>query len=492
MRSTTTLDDPEPVRGQTQGAPGALVLAIVWASEAGHVGEVLELPRAARGTAFVFGRGEATPGPAGHERYVHPVRQRPGVVVEVSPVASAYVSRRALRLVPEGDTIRVQSVGRRPLLQAGAEVRELCVREGDLFELKGLFVFLGVRRPGGIPPALHGGGMPAGAFGEADAHGIVGESVAAWALRDRIGFVGPRAAHVLVTGESGAGKELVARAIHASSSRGGRRIVARNAATIPAGLVDAELFGNVASYPNPGMPERAGLIGEADGSTLFLDEIAELPAELQAHLLRVLDEGEYQRLGDARRRRSDFRLLAATNGDLRRLIPELVARIGLRVEVPPLDDRREDIPLLARHVARKIGGDDPDLGARFLAARDGLRGEPRLAAELMTALVAHGYTTHVRELGAFLWASFASSRGDTLELTAEVQARIAAAGPEAAPEAAPRAERTLEEVRAALASAGGVQARAYRALGLPSRHALRRLMKKLGMSADGDGDASTT
>jgi DNA-binding NtrC family response regulator len=503
MPSTTTLDEPAALRAPGEPSEADLALAIVWAShEPARVGEILAFPRASRrlhgdfapktrhdgdfapkprATAFVFGRGDGED--RGDEPFVHPVRQRPGVVVEVTKVVSAYLSRRALRLRPQGDSIRVESVGRRPVVRAGVELAELVVREGDVFELKGLFAFLCVRREGGIPPSLHlTGERAAPPFGEADAHGIVGESPAAWALRDRLAFVGPRSAHVLVVGESGTGKELVARAVHESSGRRAKRLVSRNAATIPSGLADAELFGNVASYPNVGMPERAGLIGEADGSTLFLDEIAELPFELQSHLLRVLDEGEYQRLGDARRRRSDFRLLAATNRSLDRLKPELLARIGLRVEVPRLGDRREDVPLVARHVARQIAAGDPELGARFLAAWNGATGQPRFAVDLVVTLVQHAYTTNVRELASLLWASFASSRGDTLELTPEVRRRV---GGETEVDS-PSAERTPEEVRAVLAKHGGVQARAYRELGLPSRHALRRLMKKLGVAgADG-------
>ena len=103
---------------------------------------------------------------------------------------------------------------------------------------------------------------------------MVGESLAIGELRHCIFAAAPHPAHVLILGESGSGKELVARAIHARSSRGKRPIVARNAATIPEGLADAELFGNVRNYPNPGMPERPGLIGEAHQSTLFLDEFA--------------------------------------------------------------------------------------------------------------------------------------------------------------------------------------------------------------------------
>ena len=481
MPSTTTLDEPPSLGEASERSETGLALAVVWAShEPARVGEVLAFPAAGRGRgSFVFGRGDAVGG--GDEPFVHLVRQRPGVVVEVTPVVSAYLSRRALRLRPRADAIHVESVGRRSLVQAGKEVADLVVREGELFELKGLFAFLCVRRPGGIPSSLHRAGETvAPPFGEADAHGIVGESAAAWALRDRIAFVGPRTAHVLVAGESGTGKELVARAIHAGSARAGRKLVSRNAATIPAGLVDAELFGNVASYPNVGMAERGGLIGEADGSTLFLDEIAELPFELQSHLLRVLDEGEYQRLGDARRRRSDFRLLAATNRELDRVKPEILARMGLRVDVPRLDDRREDIPLIARHVARRIAASDPELGARFLEGWNGTAGEPRFAVDLVVALVQHGYTTHVRELTALLWASFASSRGDHLELTPEVRKRMASGVAEVVDESPP-VERTREEVRAALAKHKGVQARAYRELGLPSRHALRRLMKKLGV-----------
>src|SRR5262249_49824490 len=154
-----------------------------------------------------------------------------------------------------------------------------------------------------------------------------------------------RAGHVLLVGPSGCGKELAAQAIHARSTRASRKLVSRNAATLPPGLIDAELFGNVANYPNAGMAERPGLIGEADGSTLFLDEIGELPETLQAHLLRVLDEGgEYQRLGDARRRKSDLRLVAATNRSIDELKPDLAARLPLRVALHGLDERPEDIP----------------------------------------------------------------------------------------------------------------------------------------------------
>ena len=188
----------------------------------------------------------------------------------------------------------------------------------------------------------------------------MGETPAGWALRDRIAFAAHADGHVLVHGESGTGKELCAAAIHGLSARFERSLVACNAVTFPTGLVDVELFGNAKNYPNPGTAERDGLIGEADGTTLFVDEIGELPATLQAHLLRVLDrKGEYQRLGEARVRCADLRVVAATNRAVTELKHDFAARFTLKVEVPPLSARAADVPLLVRHLlARVAAGND--------------------------------------------------------------------------------------------------------------------------------------
>src|SRR5581483_3361135 len=138
----------------------------------------------------------------------------------------------------------------------------------------------------------------------------------------------------------------VARAVHDSSTRADKPLVARNAATFPEGLVDAELFGHARNYPNAGMPERPGILGQAAGGTVFLDEISELPVALQTHLLRVLDRGEYQRLGDSASRVADVRFIAATNRP-EGLRPDLAARFKLRIPLPTLAQRAEDIPLIA-------------------------------------------------------------------------------------------------------------------------------------------------
>jgi two-component system nitrogen regulation response regulator GlnG/two-component system response regulator HydG len=230
------------------------------------------------------------------------------------------------------------------------------------------------------------------------------------------------------------------------------------------------------NYPNPGMPERPGLVGQADGGTLFLDEIGELPSEMQAHLLRLLDGGEYQRLGEAKRRVADVRIVAATNRSVEELKEDLAARLALRVHLPGLDERREDVPLVARHLLLRAAAKDPQLGATFFEGWNGTAGEPRVTGELCRALVLHGYTTHVRELEGLLWRAAASSRGSELELTDDVRRAVKIAAREVSP-----VELGAEEVRAALARHGGVKDKAWRDLRLPSRHALHRLMRKLNI-----------
>ena len=253
-------------------------------------------------------------------------------------------------------------------------------------------------------------------------------------------------------------------------------LVARNAATIPAGLVDAELFGNVADYPNRGMKARPGLIGAADGSTLFLDEIGELPEELQAHLLRVLDRGEYQRLGEEAARTSRFRMIGATNRPLERLKHDLLARLTLRVELPSLADRVEDVPLIARHLLREAAAADPALAARFVEEIDG---EPvvRIAPELVIALCRAPLEHGVRELASLLWRCIQESRGAWVVLAPGVAADVARAI-EPANEAV---DVDAEAVRAALEEHDWVVSRAWKALGLKNRHVLSRLMKKHGL-----------
>jgi DNA-binding NtrC family response regulator len=254
--------------------------------------------------------------------------------------------------------------------------------------------------------------VPIQPFGGPDVIGLVGESPVAWDLRHRIAAIARQPFHVAILGPSGSGKELVAQAIHARSARSRKPIVSRNAATIPEGLADAELFGNIRNYPNPGIPERPGLAGQAHESTLFLDEFAELPQSVQAHLLRLMDDGEYQRLGEATTRKADLRIVAATNRPESALRDDVLARLKVRIAVPGLDARRDDIPLLAVHLLRKHAAADPSM-ARFFPDGD-TRNVPRLSPVLVESLVHHLYTTHVRELEALLLRAGLESRGKYL------------------------------------------------------------------------------
>ena len=476
MTGDGTLPDeglPWP-RIQDAGGRERLHLVIAWSlEEPGRAGEVA----AVEGPA-VLGRGGAQPGETAAR--LEFARVRPGESVPAAPLRGARISRTQLKLAPSEGALEVENVGRCPLLVRGAESPRARVRPGDALVLGNALVLLVSRRPRVLPP-LQSGPLPAFPFGRPDAHGIVGESPAAWELRDRLALAATSGHHVLLHGESGCGKELAARALHALSPRAGKPLVARNAATFPEGLVDAELFGSARSYPNAGSPERRGLVGEADGSTLFLDEIGELPAATQAHLLRLLDRGgEYQRLGESRVRNADLRVVAATNRALDALKHDFLARFQARIEVPGLAERPEDIPLLAGHLVRGMLERNDALRARLVDPN----GEPRVDPALAEALLLHPFTHHMRELERLLWLSASTSRGEFLELTPQVAAElrtrpIAAGAGETGDPAA---------IHAALAAAQGNVTAAARALGLKNRFALYRLMRRHGIASPGEGE----
>jgi len=215
---------------------------------------------------------------------------------------------------------------------------------------------------------------------------------------------------VLITGETGTGKELVARAIHAESSRRDHVLVKVNCAALSAGLIESELFGHEKGAFTGAVARREGRFELADGGSMFLDEIGDLPAELQVKLLRVLQEGEFERVGGTRSMKVDVRVIAATNRDLERAVEEGRFRSDLYyrlkvypIHVPALRERKEDIPLLVNYLARKYGS---KLGKELESVPQGA----------LDALVRYPWPGNVRELENVIERAVIVSPGAELEL----------------------------------------------------------------------------
>ncbi len=255
------------------------------------------------------------------------------------------------------------------------------------------------------------------------------------ALFRSIGKLAQAPLSVLITGETGTGKELVARALHRESPRAGKPFIALNTAAIPAELLESELFGHEAGAFTGATKRHVGRFEQADGGTLFLDEIGDMPAPLQVRLLRVLAEGEFFRVGGRELIRVDVRVIAATHQPLERLVAEgrfradLLHRLDVvRLQVPPLRERREDVPLLAE---------------RFLAlAAQRLGAAPKyLVPEAVARLRARDWPGNVRELENACWR-LAALAPDERITAADVDAllppiAVAHAGPHPHADASP-------------------------------------------------------
>src|SRR6187397_551275 len=194
--------------------------------------------------------------------------------------------------------------------------------------------------------------------------GIVGKSRPMTRLFQLLETVAPTNSTILITGETGTGKEVVARAIHHSSPRRASRFVALNCSAIPETLLEAELFGHVRGAFTGAVGNRQGRLEQAHKGTLFLDEVGTMSAALQMKLLRVLQEREFERIGDSHTVKVDVRVIAATNSDLTRMVADGTFREDLfyrlnviPVEIPPLRDRKEDVPLLVQHFLQKLSSE---------------------------------------------------------------------------------------------------------------------------------------
>jgi DNA-binding NtrC family response regulator len=289
---------------------------------------------------------------------------------------------------------------------------------------------------------------------------------------DMMARVGPSDANVLITGEHGTGKEVVAQRLHRLSLRAERMLVAVNTGALPEGTFESELFGHVKGAFTDARMDRIGRFELASGGTLFLDEIANVPMRQQAKLLRVLETGEIERVGSSRTKKVDVRVLSATNADLRaecaagRFREDLLFRLNtVEIHIPALRDRREDIPALAAHFIDRYN-------TRYRRTIKGL--EP---AALQTMLQ-HAWPGNVRELDHTIERAVLMARGDQIEVSDLGLQALKSASQSLDEMSLEAVEAAL--VRKALTRAGGNVSHAAEALGL-SRGALYRRIEKYGL-----------
>ena len=307
---------------------------------------------------------------------------------------------------------------------------------------------------------------------------IIGESPALEAVFEQVECVAPTDSTALIHGETGTGKELIARAIHNISSRCGRSFIKLNCAAIPFDLLESELFGHEKGAFTGAIAQRVGRFEMADNGTLFLDEVGDIPLALQPQLLRVLQEKEFERLGSTRTRKVNVRLVAATNRDLREMVKRGEFRIDLYyrlnvfpIRIPPLRERRQDIPLLVQYFMQKY------------ARRMGKRIET-VPAATMQKLQDWPWPGNVRELQNMIERGVILSRGFVLEIPLAELEQSAIPVLNDTDGASTLVAFEQEHIRRALSDSGwviGGPAGAAARLGL-NRSTLNARMRKLGIT----------
>ena len=242
--------------------------------------------------------------------------------------------------------------------------------------------------------------------------GIVGSSRVLRGLLDQVRIVAPTDSTVLIEGETGTGKELIAQAIHTQSQRRGSPFIKLNCAAIPLDLLESELFGHEKGAFTGAVTQRIGRFEAAHGGTLFLDEIGDIPLELQSKLLRVLQEQEFERLGSTFTRHVDVRIVAATNQDLANLVGERQFRMDLYyrlnvfpIAVPPLRQRLDDIPMLVAHFVQKF-------------AERMSKGISKIPQQAIDALMRYPWPGNIRELQNFVERAVIMTKGEVLQMPA--------------------------------------------------------------------------
>ncbi|WP_437304647.1 sigma 54-interacting transcriptional regulator [Sorangium sp. So ce388] len=413
----STLDGTGPSSISPEGADGGAellpVLTVLYHPRLERVGQRAVLPRLARGAAAQLSRLEpAFVPPAGGSG---------------EPLGDAHLSRRPIRILQLGDgRVRVEARDTPTRLVAQGEpldgVRDFApgeLRAGIVLELGGRIVLL-----------LH---LGAPGVEARDDLGLVGHGHLIERARREIRRLADLDVPVLIRGETGVGKELVAHALHREGPRGNRAFVTVNMAAIPPSLAGAELFGVERGAFTGSTRAHGGYFGAAEGGTLFLDEVGETPPDVQPLLLRALDTGEVQPIGGSHTRQSQVRVIAATDADLETRVragafraPLLHRLASYELTVPPLRDRRDDIGRLLVHF---LGAELGRLGEASRLAEPGASGKPWLPASLVATLARYDWPGNVRQLRNVVRQLAVASRGGGALETGPVLARLLSADP---------------------------------------------------------------
>jgi len=459
-------------------------LLVLWsATESHRVGQLAFLSPFEE---LLVGRGDLSP-----RKFARFGWHRPGMPLVVQPgqefLEGDKISRIHLLLVASAVGVEMKKLGRKSTRVNGKECGETTMlQEGDRILIAKQVLLLVVRRPLRLPASPSLPAREIHPFGEPDAENRIGESLQAWLSRNELDDAARFDKHVLIQGETGTGKELAAFAIHTRSKRASGPYMSLNITNVPSKLIDSEMFGIKANYPNPGTPASDGVFGDAEHGRVFLDEVGDCSFKMQTKLLRALDPGECRRVGESKFRRVDVRIVAATNKGDEAFRKDFRGRFQMVVRLLPLRERKEDIPHLVRHLLVRAAASDPERRDRLFFQGLSGRLEPRLSGFFVEYLVGHALERNTRELDEILLQALITSKGEEITLPGLDAAQEPAAtgapasGPASAGGRAGVKTITKEQVLAALRHYMGNVSQAAKALGV-GRTAMYELMERFGI-----------
>lgn len=505
--NTTIPSSTEDTAAPRGGSRSPWALVRVWSSNQPRtIGEIAFLDPEIHPEWSLGCDEDSTYAPVARARFY---RQLPGSLTPGEPITGRSISRDQARFAVTEHTIAIRNTGKKQAFVNGVPLLPDTPKplgERDVILFRGHSLYMVVRRQAEMPP-LPAVVLAGHVFGEPDADGIVGESPGAWAMRLAAANAGRSGRNTFLNGESGSGKERLARSIHRHSGRKGPYI-ATNAAGIPESILELELFGCVRDYPNRGSPARPGYIGRTEkNGTFFLDEFGQLTHDMQSRLLRAM-QGESTTLGQAEPHPIDVLIIAATNQVGFGAKHDVFKRFTNVIILPPLRARLEDVVLIAREIVRREAREHPQTAARFLRREPDGYEYAAFSSGLVQTMLKLPLDGNVRDLENLLVVAMqetqsrAEAEGNldgplTVELPADLTRWQAPPAPQAAPtRAAPK--KADDEIEALLAGYSDERARivavlesagwnvelAAKALGI-TRDQLRYRMKKLHIRRPG-------